>query len=41
MTIEFITESFLVPSILYGIGIGCVIFFIGLGINLCFKLFSS
>lgn len=41
MTIEFITENFVIPSIIYGIGIGCVIFFIGFGINLCFKLFNS
>lgn len=41
MDINFIVEEILIPSILYGIGIGCVIFFIGLGFNLCFKLFSS
>lgn len=41
MTIEFITQNILVPSILYGLGIGGTIFLLGLGINLCLKLFDS
>lgn len=41
MTFEFITENILMPSILFGLGIGAFIFFIGLGIKLCLKLFNS
>lgn len=41
MTFEIITNDILIPSILFGILIGGAIFFLGLGINLCLKLFNS
>lgn len=41
LSIEFITSDILIPSILYGLLIGGTIFFLGLGINLCLKLFNS
>ena len=41
MNFQFITETILIPSILFGLLVGGVIFILGLGINICFKLFNS
>lgn len=41
MLIETIVSEILVPSISFGLLIGGAIFLLGLGINLCLKLFNS
>lgn len=41
MNIDLITNDILIPSIMYGILIGGTVFLLGLGINLCLKLFNS
>lgn len=41
ITLDSVMSEILYPSILFGILIGCSVFFLGLGINLCFKLFKS
>ena len=41
MNFEFITNTILIPSILFGLLIGAFIFLLGLGINICLKLFNS
>lgn len=41
MDIVSITQEVLIPGILGGVFIGGAIFLLGLGINLCLKLFNS
>lgn len=41
MDFNFVIQNFLSPAILFGIGIGAFIFFLGLGLKLCLKLFNS
>lgn len=41
MTIELLFEAFVLPSVMFGIALGGFIFLLGLGINLCLKLFNS
>ena len=41
MSIETIVLDILIPSMSFGLFIGGTIFLLGLGINLCLKLFNS
>jgi len=41
MSIETVVTDYLANGITYGLIVGGSIFFIGLGINLCLKLFNS
>lgn len=41
MTVQYLTDTVLLPSIFTGLFIGGFVFFLGLGINLCLKLFNS
>ena len=40
-SIEIVTNDILIPSIMFGLLIGGAIFLLGLGINICLKLFNS
>ena len=41
MSIETIVSDIVIPSMSFGLFTGVTIFLLGLGINLCLKLFNS